>query len=78
MKAKYLHCSFQGSYHIDCEILEVRKCESKDATQLARILRQEPKYLGKDGYVVRYMDPVAVEYITKWVQKELVKLGDNQ
>lgn len=78
MKAKYLHCSFQGSYHIDCEIIEVRKCESKDATQLDRILRQEPKRIGEDGFVVRYEDLLDGEVVVKWVPKELVKLGETK
>jgi hypothetical protein len=73
MKTKYLHCSYQGSYYIDCKILEARKCESKDATRLDRILRQEPKRLGEDGFVIRYQDLIDEEIVVKWVPKELVK-----
>lgn len=54
----------------------MRKCESKDATQLDRILRQEPKRIGEDGFVVRYEDLLDGEVVVKWVPKELVKLGE--
>lgn len=56
----------------------MRKCESKDATQLDRILRQEPKRIGEDGFVVRYEDLLDGEVVVKWVPKELVKLGETK
>lgn len=72
MNAEYLDCSMAGSYYIDCVILEKRKCVSKDATQLDRILRKEPARLGQEGYVITYTD--GYETVTEWVPEEYVRL----
>lgn len=85
---QYLHCSFAGSYWIDCEV--IRKEENfqpplnkTQLTQVAmtKLIRKEPiEFTDADNfnevglwYEIRFTDPNSEETEVRWVRPEMLK-----
>ena len=71
--AVYQHCSFAGTYHVGCEILECRAWCTDDAEDWERAFPQMMERLKKEkahlnGYVIRYHDFILEENVTQWVR----------
>lgn len=81
--AKFLHCSSEGSYYIDCKILEKRNYNyDKDAGICDYILNKmspsSAKYRiekkeARLGYVIKYKDLVSGEVVKELVPEEYVE-----
>lgn len=65
---KYLHCSFAGSYLIDCDILDVKQDFSPPLSSVEKTLKFMEKPKGT-YYLIKYLDPNIEELVEKWVEK---------
>jgi hypothetical protein len=63
-----------GSYYIDCDVLAWNVPYTHEwYSVIEKILRKVPDKHGKEGAVIRYYDDFVGEYITCWVEKDIVK-----
>lgn len=71
MEAKYLNCSFQGSYYVPCEVLKFDFPKSEIYfSSIEKMFGCEEKEF---GFVIRYFDDIEEDFVTRWVKKGYVK-----
>lgn len=79
---KYLHCSFAGSYWVDCEVLDKKEnfqppmtaSQMTQALVFKRLKKQEVELESSDNpndigtwYQIQYLDPNLGESQVRWV-----------
>lgn len=85
---KYLHCSFAGSYWVDCEVLDKKEnfqppmtaSQMIETLVFKRIKKQEAELEPSDNpheigtwYQIRYTDPNIEETQDRWVKPEMLQ-----
>jgi len=70
-KVQYLHCSFAGSYPIDCKILDVQENFSPPLSGIEKILNFKEQQKGL-YFFIEYFDPNIEEIVQRWVTKDYI------